>query len=86
MVMRKLTPVEIDQRSLELAENVCRLAEARDRKATLSAQLNKEIRYYNEVITKIAQEINAGEIEYDPQQRLPHAGAGEVTGPGHADN
>jgi hypothetical protein len=84
--MRKLTPVEIDQRSTELAEMCCRLAEARDRKSTLSAQLNKEIRYYSEVITKIAQEINAGEIEYDPQQRLPNAGGGEVPGPGSADN
>ena len=76
MVMRKLTPAEIDQRSAELAEMCCKLAEAKDRKSTLSAQLNKEIRYYSEVITKIAQEINAGEIEYDPQQRLPGASVG----------
>ena len=76
MAMRKLTQAELDQRSAELAENVCKLAEAKDRKSTLNAQLNKEIRYYNEIANKIAQEINAGEIEYDPQQRLPGASVG----------
>ena len=80
MAMRKLTPAEIDQRSAELAESVCKLAETKDRKSTLNAQLNKEIRYYNEIVNKIAQEINAGEVEFDPQQRLPggSAGAAEV--------
>ena len=70
MPKRKLTEEELHQRNIELAENVCRLEDCRERKSTLNAEVNKEIKYYAEIVVRLAQEINAGEITEDPQGKL----------------
>lgn len=71
MKTRKLTEQEIHVRNLELAENVCKREEALGRKANFLATTNREIKYYAELIVKIAQEVNAGEVYEDPQGKLP---------------
>ncbi len=71
MKTRKLTEQEIHQRNCELAENVCKREECLSRKADFLATTNKEIKYYSELIVRVAQEVNAGEIYEDPQGKLP---------------
>jgi len=70
MPTRKLTEDELHQRNLELAEHVCSLEEAKQNKRQITGELNKEIKYHSELATRIAQEVNSGVIEVDPQGKL----------------
>ena len=70
MTTRKLTAKELESASAGLADIVCRLEDAKQRKATLTAEINREMKLHQALILKLAQEVNSGEVEVDPQGQL----------------
>ncbi len=63
---RKLTEEELHQRNVALAELVCKREEELARKSEVVKEIGKVVRYLNDQIVQIAQEINLGEIEDNP--------------------
>jgi hypothetical protein len=61
--MRKLSDIEINERCIELAEHIGALEELNMRKATVTAQLRKDIKYHHEIVVRVSQEINSEEID-----------------------
>jgi hypothetical protein len=72
--MRKLTPQEIEDDHKGLIEHLNQLADCESRKKDFQTVIKEEIDYHKKMVTKIRREINAGEIEMDPQTKLPLAG------------
>jgi hypothetical protein len=72
--MRKLTPQEIEDDHKSLIDNLNKLADCESRKRNFQTAIKEEIDYHKDMVNKLRREINAGEIEMDPQTKLPLAG------------